>query len=74
MAREPAPLRGAIYHPGGGFHSYPPPKDRNATQRRICERCGLPADTVESSCPVCGASYPPKSRLGRFVRRVRRRA
>ena len=72
MAREPAPLGGAIYHPGGGFHSYPPPKNRNATQRRYCDHCGLPADTAERSCPVCGTRYPATTRLGRFARRIRR--
>jgi len=74
MSREPRPLRGAIYHPGGGFHSYPPPKDRWATERRVCEHCGLPADTREPECPVCGQRYPAAgSRLARMLRRFRRR-
>lgn len=64
-------MRGTIFHPGGGFHSYPPPKDRFATQRRTCERCELPADTREPTCPVCGTPYPPTTRLGRLLRRLR---
>ena len=73
MPGEPPPMRGTIYHPGGGFHSYPPPKNRDATMRRTCERCGLPSDTAERTCPVCGTRYPPTTRLGRFVRLVRSR-
>ena len=72
MSREPRPLRGAIYHPGGGFHSYPPPKDRWATERRVCGHCGLPADTREPDCPVCGAHYPPRSPFRRLLRRLGR--
>jgi rubrerythrin len=55
-AREPKQLTGAVYRPGAGFHSYPPPKDR-APQRRVCSHCGLPAETNARFCPVCGARY-----------------
>jgi hypothetical protein len=72
MQREPKPLRGAIYHPGAGYHSYPPPKRRFAAVRRRCGHCGLPADTREASCPVCGARYAPTTRRGRLLALVRR--
>ena len=54
--REPNLLTGAVYHPGAGFHSYPPPKDRTP-QRRLCPHCDLPAETNARTCPVCGAYY-----------------
>jgi uncharacterized paraquat-inducible protein A len=68
--REPKPLAGAVYHPGAGFHSYPPPKDRTP-QPRLCSHCELVAATNEARCPVCGARYarPLRRRLlGRFGR------
>jgi predicted amidophosphoribosyltransferase len=58
-------------HLGASPGSYPPPKNRFATVRRICEHCGLPADTREPTCPVCGTRYPPSTRLGRLLRRLR---
>ena len=66
-AREPKQLRGAVYHPGAGYHSYPPPKDRSA-RRRVCSHCGLPADTNARFCPVCGTAYEAP-----IVRRLLRR-
>jgi hypothetical protein len=74
MGREPRPLRGAIYHPGSGFHSYPPPRNRWAAARRTCGHCGLFADTREPTCPVCGTRYPRTTRLGRLLARVRGRS
>jgi hypothetical protein len=68
--REPKPLAGAVYHPGAGFHSYPPPKDRSP-QRRVCPHCELPAETNARICPVCGTRYQPLLRerlLSRFGR------
>jgi uncharacterized paraquat-inducible protein A len=58
VPREPKPLAGAVYHPGAGFHSYPPPKDRRP-RRRVCPHCELPAETAAANCPVCGARYEP---------------
>jgi hypothetical protein len=70
MQREPKPLRGAVYHPGAGYHSYPPPKDRSP-RRRLCPNCRLPADTNLRFCPVCGAAYQqPLAR--RLLRRIGR--
>jgi hypothetical protein len=68
--REPKPLAGTVYHPGAGFHSYPPPKDRSP-RRRVCRRCELPADTTARTCPVCGTRYDPSLRE-RIVSRFRR--
>jgi hypothetical protein len=56
--REPKPLAGAVYRPGAGYHSYPPPKDRTP-RPRACGHCGLMSATNERSCPVCGARYDP---------------
>jgi hypothetical protein len=69
-AREPKPLAGAVYHPGAGFHSYPPAKDRTP-QPRECGHCRLVSATNAATCPVCGARYRPPlyrrlmSRFGR---------
>jgi hypothetical protein len=68
--REPKPLAGTVFHPGAGFHSYPPPKDRRP-RRRVCRHCELPAETVAVICPVCGARYEP-SWTKRFLHRFGR--
>jgi hypothetical protein len=68
--REPKLLRGAVYHPGAGYHSYPPPKDRSP-QRRVCPHCELPSETNAGQCPVCGARYEPPLRQ-RLLRRIGR--
>jgi len=68
--REPKPLIGAVYHPGAGFHSYPPAKDRSP-QRHVCSHCQLPADTNARACPVCGTRYAPRLRE-RLMRRFGR--
>lgn len=70
---EPPPLRGAIFHPGAGYHSYPPPTRRFEPPRRTCPRCGLPADTWSPTCPVCATRYEPtlRERLRRALRRLR---
>jgi hypothetical protein len=68
--REPHPLRGAYYHPGAGFHSFPPPKDRSP-QRKVCPHCELPSETTLSNCPVCGTRYDPPLRK-RLLRRFGR--
>lgn len=68
--REPKPLAGVVYHPGAGFHSYPPPKDRTP-QPRLCGHCQLVSATNEPDCPVCGARFDPSWRT-RLVRRFRR--
>jgi hypothetical protein len=60
-AREPRQLAGAIYRPGAGFHSYPPPKDRRP-RRKVCPHCELPSETNLRLCPVCGARYEPRLR------------
>ena len=65
--REPKQLTGAVYHPGAGYHSYPPAKDRSP-RRRVCPNCELPADTNARFCPVCGAAYEQP-----LVRRLFRR-
>ena len=52
--REPKPLAGTVFHPGAGFHSYPPPKDRTP-RPRLCGHCELVSATNEPVCPVCGA-------------------
>jgi uncharacterized paraquat-inducible protein A len=67
--REPKPLAGTVYHPGAGFHSYPPPKDRSP-RRRVCRHCELPSDTAASACPVCGTRYEPRLRE-RIMNRLR---
>lgn len=68
--REPRPLRGAVYHPGSGFHSFPPPKDRTP-RRRVCPHCDLPSETNAAECPVCGTRYKLTLRE-RLLRRFRR--
>jgi len=68
--REPRQLPGAVYHPGAGFHSYPPPKDRSP-RRRVCSHCALPADTNARTCPVCGTRYESSLRE-RLTRRFSR--
>ena len=65
---EPKPLRGSVYRPGAGFHSYPPPKDRRP-KRRVCPHCDLPAETNAAECPVCGTRYK-RSRLARLFKRA----
>jgi hypothetical protein len=62
--REPKPLAGTVYHPGAGFHSYPPPKDRTP-QPRLCPHCELESSTNLSTCPVCGERFdlPLRKRL-----------
>ena len=70
VPREPHQLAGAVYHPGAGFHSYPPPKDRSP-RRRVCRHCELPAETSSRLCPVCGVSYEPQLRE-RLLRRIGR--
>jgi hypothetical protein len=69
--REPKPLAGNVYHPGAGFHSYPPPKDRTP-RRRFCGHCGLESATNEPTCPVCGARFdlPLRKRLLRRFERA----
>jgi hypothetical protein len=69
--REPDPLRGAYFHPGAGFHSFPPPKDRRP-KRRVCRHCELPSETNLTSCPVCGTRYelPLRERLLRRIGRA----
>jgi hypothetical protein len=71
IPREPKPLRGAVYHPGAGFHSYPPAKDRSP-RRQVCRHCTLPADTNADACPVCGTRYevPLRKRLMRRIGRA----
>ena len=68
--REPKPLAGTVYHPGAGFHSYPPPKDRTP-RPRLCGHCELVSATNEPVCPVCGALYEPSLRR-RLLRRFGR--
>jgi uncharacterized paraquat-inducible protein A len=65
--REPKPLAGAVYHPGAGFHSYPPAKDRTP-QPRVCSHCELESATNLPTCPVCGERFQP-----RLATRLRRR-
>ena len=67
--REPKQLAGAVYHPGAGFHSYPPPKDRRP-KRRLCPHCELPAETNLPTCPVCGTRYALRLR-DRILRLIR---
>ena len=69
--REPKPLRGTVYHPGAGFHSYPPPKDRRP-KYRVCPRCELPAETASPTCPVCASRYELtwRQRLARLFHRA----
>ncbi|HEX4734315.1 MAG TPA: hypothetical protein VH247_07870 [Thermoleophilaceae bacterium] len=68
--REPKPLAGTVYHPGAGFHSYPPPKDRTP-RPRVCGHCELVSATNLPRCPVCGARFEPPP-VKRFLRRFRR--
>jgi len=68
LQREPKQLAGAVYHPGAGFHSYPPPKDRRP-KRRVCPHCELAAETNLPTCPVCAARYEPRLR-DRLLKRL----
>jgi hypothetical protein len=71
--REPRPPTWSTITTGIGQHiGDPPPKNRFATVRRNCSRCGLPADTNAPTCPVCGARYAPTTRRGRLLARLRR--
>jgi hypothetical protein len=70
VPREPKPLAGTVFHPGAGFHSYPPPKDRSP-RRRVCPQCELPAETNARTCPVCGAPYDTSLRR-RLLNRIGR--
>jgi hypothetical protein len=67
--REPKQLAGAVFHPGAGHHSYPPPKDRSP-RRRVCPHCELPSECLGPTCPVCGARYDPglRQRLLKLLR------
>jgi hypothetical protein len=70
VPREPRPLAGAVFHPGAGFHSYPPPKDRTP-RPRLCGHCELVSATNLPACPVCGVRYElPLAR--RLLRRLGR--
>jgi hypothetical protein len=72
-ARDPRPVSRSFVRVGiGSDIPYPAPRDRFATVRRNCTHCGLPADTNDQSCPVCGAAYPPLTRRGRLLARLRR--
>jgi uncharacterized paraquat-inducible protein A len=55
-------MRGSIYHPGAGYHDYPPPRNRSDPPRRVCPHCELTAYTLSPTCPVCATRYQPRWR------------
>ena len=70
--REPRPISHSFLRVGVGSDIPYPSRRRFQAPRRICTHCELPADTDSSTCPVCGAPYPPRGRFARLRQRLRR--